>query len=166
MCGVGDAVDTILDQWRAERPDLDPRPMGVTVRAARLAALLERGMDDTLADHGLAGWEFEVLASLRRSGSPFELTVGRLLSTMMISSGTMTHRLDRLEKRRLVVRAKDPQDRRGIRVRLTADGRELVDEVVGEHLDRERQLLAGLDDEGQQQLADLLRRLLLSLNDS
>ncbi|MEV4311286.1 MarR family transcriptional regulator [Actinocrispum sp. NPDC049592] len=161
-----DAVDTIIDQWRAERPDLDPRPMGVTVRAARLAALLERGMDDTLAGHGLAGWEFEVLASLRRNGSPFEMTVGQLLATMMISSGTMTHRLDRLEKRRLVVRAKDPHDRRGIRVRLTADGRELADEVVGTHLNRERELIAGLDVEGQQQLAELLRKLLLSLNDS
>jgi DNA-binding MarR family transcriptional regulator len=161
-----DAVDTILDQWLAERPDLDPDPMGVTVRVARLAALFERGMDDTLAAQGLAGWEFEVLASLRRSGSPFELTVGRLLSTMMISSGTMTHRLDRLEKRRLVARTKDPLDRRGIRVRLTGEGRQLVDEVVVAHLDRERELLGGLDVEGQRKLADLLRKLLLSLDDS
>lgn len=161
-----DAVDTIMDQWRTERPDLDPQPMGVTVRTARLAALLERSMDDTLAAHGLAGWEFEVLASLRRSGDPFELTVGRLLGTMMISSGTMTHRLDRLEKRRLVARTKDPDDRRGIRVGLTEDGRELVDEVVVTRLNRERELLGGLDEEGQRQLAGLLRKLLLSLDDA
>ncbi|GAB3914352.1 MarR family transcriptional regulator [Kibdelosporangium lantanae] len=166
MVAVRDAVDTIMDQWRVERPDVDPEPMGVTVRAARLAALLERGMDDTLADHGLAGWEFEVLASLRRSGPPYELTVGRLLATMMISSGTMTHRLDRLEKRRLVVRTKNPDDRRGIRVRLTEDGRQLVDEVLVAHLARERELLGGLDEAGQQQLAGLLRKLLLSLENN
>lgn len=161
-----DAVDMIMDQWLAERPDLDPRPMGITVRTARLAALLERGTDDNLADHGLAGWEYEVLASLRRRGSPYALTVGRLQSTMMISSGTMTHRLDRLEKRGLVARSKDPEDRRGIRVRLTPLGRELIDEVVVTHLDRERALLAGLDAAAQDQLAELLRKLLLSLDDA
>ncbi len=162
---MGDAVDMIMGQWLRERPDLDPTPMAVTARAARLAALLERGVDDDLADHGLAGWEFEVLASLRRTGSPFILTVGRLQGTMMISSGTMTHRLDRLEKRGLVARSKDLSDRRGIHVELTGEGRVLVDEVVKSRLNCERQLLSALSDAQQGQLADLLRQLLISLED-
>jgi DNA-binding MarR family transcriptional regulator len=162
---VGDAVDMIMDQWQRERPDLDLTPMAVTARTARLAALLERGIDDNLADHGLAGWEFEVLASLRRTGSPFILTVGRLQGTMMISSGTMTHRLDRLEKRGMVARSKDLSDRRGIHVALTREGRVLVDEVVQTRLDRERELLSALPDTQQRQLADLLRQLLISLED-
>ncbi|MBP2321623.1 DNA-binding MarR family transcriptional regulator [Kibdelosporangium banguiense] len=162
---MGDAVDAILSQWQRERPDLDPTPMAVTTRTARLAALLERGIDDNLADHGLAGWEFEVLASLRRAGPPFILTVGRLQATMMISSGTMTHRLDRLEKRRLVARSKDLTDRRGIHVALTPDGRTLIDEVLQTRLNRERELLSALTETQQSQLADLLRQLLISLED-
>ncbi|SHE69641.1 MarR family winged helix-turn-helix transcriptional regulator [Streptoalloteichus hindustanus] len=161
-----DAVAAIIDQWRRERPDLDPSPIGVVGRLGRLTVLIDRGLAQNFARYDLTGWEFDVLAALRRSGDPFRLTVGRLQSTMMISSGTMTHRLDRLEKRGLVERAPDPADRRGVLVQLTHGGRELVDEVVGAHLDRERQLLAGLDGPGQDQLADLLRQLLVHLGDT
>ncbi|MFB9427807.1 MarR family winged helix-turn-helix transcriptional regulator [Streptoalloteichus tenebrarius] len=161
-----DAVAAIIEQWRRERPDLDPSPIGVVGRLGRLAVLIDRGLAQNFARFDLSGWEFDVLAALRRSGEPFRLTVGRLQSTMMISSGTMTHRLDRLEKRGLVERAPDPTDRRGVLVQLTAGGREVVDEAVVAHLDRERQLLSGLDESGQRQLADLLRRLLVHLGDT
>ncbi|CAM3684160.1 MarR family transcriptional regulator [Kibdelosporangium persicum] len=160
---MGDTVDEIIQRWRRERPDLDPAPLAVTARIARLAALLERRVDDTLADHGLASWEFEVLASLRRSGSPFVLTVGRLQAAMMISSGTMAHRLDRLEKRGLVARAKDLADRRGTQVQLTIEGRSLIDRVVEARLDCERELLSGLPEERRTHLVALLRDLLTAL---
>ncbi|SMC97957.1 MarR family winged helix-turn-helix transcriptional regulator [Kibdelosporangium aridum] len=160
---MGDTVDKIIQQWRHERPELDLAPMAVTARLTRLAALLERGVDDTLAAQGLASWEFEVLASLRRNGSPFVLSVGRLQATMMISSGTMTHRLDRLEKRGLVARSKDLNDRRGIQVSLTPDGRTLIDNVIEARLARERDLLTTLDKDQQTNLASLLRGLLTAM---
>lgn len=161
---MGDVVDAILDQWQRERPDLDLTSMAVTVRVARLAAFLDRGLGDHFADFGLATWEFEVLAALRRIGFPFVLTVGRLQGATMISSGTLTHRLDRLAKRGLVARSRTLSGR-GPTVTLTAEGRALVDEVVKSRLDRERDLLSALSTPQQQQLAALLGQLLLSLGD-
>lgn len=162
---VRDAVDAILEQWRTERPEVEIDPVAVVGRVRRLELLLSRQVRAGLADHDLADWEFDVLATLRRSGPPFVLAVGRLQATMMVSSGTMTHRLDRLERRGLLTRAPDPADRRGVLVQLTEAGRELVDQVLVAHLANERALLAGLSRAEQASLAELLRKLLLHLGD-
>ncbi|WP_223198743.1 MarR family winged helix-turn-helix transcriptional regulator [Solihabitans fulvus] len=166
MRGVRDAVDMIIEQWRTQRPGIGPEPIGVVGRVSRLESLLGKGIADNFAKHGLGPWEFDVLATLRRAGEPFVRTVGSLQGSMMISSGTMTHRLDRLEQRALVGRAPDPNDRRGVLVRLTPEGLALVDEVVVTHLATERTLLAGLTQAEQDQLAALLRTLLLHLGDT
>jgi len=160
-----DAVDRIMAQWREQRPDLNPANMGVVGRLSRAAALVGKALEDNFARFGLSRWEFDVLASLRRSGAPFLLTVGKLQTTMMISSGTMTNRLDRLERRGLVARGPDPDDRRGVLVQLTTDGLKLVDEVVGPHLEAENEILAGLTPAEQERLAGLLKKLLLHLGD-
>ncbi|MGW5050719.1 MarR family winged helix-turn-helix transcriptional regulator [Actinokineospora sp. NPDC004072] len=159
-----DQVDDILDQWRRERPDLDVAPMALFGRLARVSALVGRELEANFARHGLTRADFDVLATLRRSGAPFTLTPGRLQATMMISSGTTTHRVDRLERRGLVARDPDPDDRRGVRVRLTEQGRALVDEAVETHLAREHALLADLPPSTADALSDLLRELLVSLS--
>lgn len=159
-----DQVDDILDQWRRERPDLDPSPMGVIGRLSRLAALVTRELEANFARHGLTRADFDVLATLRRSGAPHTLPVGRLQATMMISSGTTTHRIDRLETRGLVARDPDPDDRRGVRVRLTPAGHALVDEALPTHIALEHALLSALPLDRRDALADLLRELLISVS--
>lgn len=160
-----DAVDRIMAQWREQRPDLNPANMGVVGRISRAGALVGKLIDENFARFGLTRWEFDVMASLRRSGPPYRLTVGRLQATMMISSGTMTNRLDRLERRGLVARGPDPDDRRGVLVELTPEGLRTVDEVVGPHLAAEADILAGLTPAEQERLAGLLKKLLLHLGD-
>jgi DNA-binding MarR family transcriptional regulator len=155
-----DHVDEIIEQWRRERPDLDPRPMGVFGRFARLAAHLDRELTAGVAPFGLERWEFDVLATLRRSGAPYELTAGQLVASAMLTSGAITNRIDRLADRGLIERRADPADRRVVRVGLLPAGRELVDRAVEAHLDNERRLLAALGPRDQEQLARLLRRLL------
>lgn len=159
-----DEVDDILDQWRRERPDLDPSPMGVIGRLSRLTAVLTRELEANFARHGLTRADFDVLATLRRAGAPHTLTAGGLQATMMISSGTTTHRVDRLAARGLVARDPDPDDRRGVRVRLTEAGRALVDEVLPTHVALEHALLAALSADRRAALADLLRELLVSVS--
>lgn len=160
-----DAVDRVLAQWRTERPDLDPAPMGVVGRISRASRLLERGLAEEFAAHGLQPGEFDLLATLRRSGPPHRLTPGQLVGSAMVTSGAITNRLDRLVAKDLVTRATDPNNRRSVLITLTPAGLRLVDEVVVHHLARERRLLAPLDDADQRQLADLLRRLLEGLGD-
>ena len=128
-----DAVDTILDQWARERPDLDRAPMGILGRIARLARAYDTVNAQTFAEFGLQPDEFDVLATLRRHGAPYELNPRELLRTMMVASGTMTHRLDKLEKAKLIQRGRDPTDRRGVIVRLTVDGKRIVDDAVEAH---------------------------------
>ena len=137
-----DHVDTILAQWARERPDLDASPMGPIGRIKRCAALLEQRLEECFARFGMTMWEFDVLASLRRSGSPFRLTPTALFSTLMVTSGTMTHRMKSLETRGLVQRLPNPQDARSMLVQLTAQGLELIDRAVEAHLDNEREMLA------------------------
>lgn len=139
-----DHVDTILAQWARERPDLDASPMGPIGRIKRCAALLEQRLEECFADFGMNLWEFDVLASLRRAGPPFCLTPTVLFSTLMVTSGTMTHRMKSLETRGLVQRLPNPQDARSMLVQLTDQGLALIDRVVQAHLDNERQLLACL----------------------
>ena len=160
---AGDAVDAILDQWRRERPDLDPAPMGVFGRIARIAALANQAIDQVFRPHGLSGGDFDALATLRRSGEPYRLTPTALSRSMMVSSGGTTKRLDRLETRGLIRRDPDPDDRRGTLVTLTDAGREAIDTVVAEHLQNEARLLAALAPSERESLEQLLRHLLLAL---
>jgi DNA-binding MarR family transcriptional regulator len=137
-----DAVDAILEQWRRERPDLDVSPMGPIGRIKRCAALLQRRLDETFSAFGLTNWEFDVLATLRRSGTPYCLTPTALFSALMITSGTMTHRLQRLEAGGLVSRVPNRNDARSMLVQLTPAGLELIDRAVEAHVENERKILA------------------------
>ncbi len=117
-----DEVDRLVAAWSRERPDLDVSPLEVLSRVTRLARHLDRMRRATFAEHGLDVWEFDVLAALRRAGSPYVLSPGRLVTSTMVTSGTMTNRIDRLAARGLVERLPDPSDRRGVHVRLTPAG--------------------------------------------
>lgn len=140
-----DAVDTIVAQWRRERPDLDVASMATIGRLKRCAALLQRRLDATFAEFGMGAWEFDVLATLRRSGAPYCLAPTALFSAMMITSGTMTHRLQRLEASALVERVPNPADARSLLVRLTPAGLELIERAVAAHVDNERTILSPLN---------------------
>ena len=155
-----DAVDRILAQWQRERPDLDCSPMGPIGRLKRCAMLLEPQVEVAFTHHELVRWEFDMLATLRRAGAPFILSPTQLFSTLMITSGTMTHRLKALEKRGFITRLPNPEDARSMLVALTPAGRERIDEAVETHVDNERQLLAGLSDCERQQLDQALRVLM------
>jgi DNA-binding MarR family transcriptional regulator len=135
-----DAVDAILAQWRRERPDLDVRPMATIGRVKRCAALLQRRLDETFAQFGL-----DVLATLRRSGAPYRLAPTALFATLMISSGTMTHRLKGLEAAGLVKRVANEADARSLLVQLTAKGLALIDRAVAAHVQNEHRILAPLE---------------------
>jgi DNA-binding MarR family transcriptional regulator len=154
-----DEVDRLVEAWQRERPDLELAPMQVLSRVSRLGHHLDRARKASFADHDLETWEFDVLAALRRAGSPYELSPGRLIRETLVTSGTMTNRVDRLVARGLVERLPDPHDRRGVLVRLTDEGRTKVDGALATLLEREQELLAGLDTASQQRLASLLRRL-------
>ena len=161
-----DGVDTILEQWRRERPDLDPSPIGVIGRISRLARELEVRLERVYREHGLeSGWH-DVLATLRRNGPPYRLRPTEFVDQLMLTSSGTTKRLDRLEQAGLVTREPDPADRRGTLITLTPKGLELIDSVTEAHLDNERRLLAGLTEAEQRRLADLLRKLRLGLPDS
>jgi DNA-binding MarR family transcriptional regulator len=161
--GMYDEVDRLVEAWQRERPDLQLDPMHVLSRVSRLGHHLDRARRTSFADHGLESWEFDVLAALRRAGAPYELSPGRLIKETLVTSGTMTNRVDRLVTRGLVERLPDPRDRRGVLVRLSDEGRAKVDGALATLLDRERELLAGLDALAQQQLAGLLRELITPL---
>ncbi|MFS4505628.1 MarR family winged helix-turn-helix transcriptional regulator [Clavibacter sp. Sh2141] len=154
-----DHVDRILEQWRTERPDLDPSPMAVIGRLARAAAALAAGTDATFARHGIDASTFDVLATLRRQGPPFRLAPAALARESMITTSAVAQRLNRLEGLGLVTRLPRPEDGRGKLVELTAAGRELVDRVVPDHLATEEALLAPLDARERRTLAELLARL-------
>lgn len=139
-----DAVDAILAQWHRERPDLDVSPMGTIGRIQRCAALLQRRLEDTFAAFGLTGWEFDMLATLRRSGAPYCLAPTTLFSTLMVTSGTMTHRLGRLEASGWIERLPNPQDARSSLVQLTPAGLALIDRAVEAHVANEHHILSAL----------------------
>ncbi|GAB2451294.1 MarR family winged helix-turn-helix transcriptional regulator [Streptosporangium sandarakinum] len=156
-----DEVDRLVAAWRTERPELDVAPLQVLSRVSRLARHLDRARRTSFAEHGLEIWEFDVLTALRRAGEPYELSPGALLRATLVTSGTMTNRIDRLAAAGLVRRRPDPEDRRGVLVSLTDAGRERVDGAFDDLLRRERDLLAALGEHEQQALADLLRTLLV-----
>lgn len=150
-----------LAQWKRERPDLDPAPMVVLGRLHEASLVIARDwLNPLFARYGMQPGEFDVLATLRRSGAPFALTPTALYDAAMISSGSMTNRIDRLVRAGWVERRPNPADGRGTLVALTGAGRALIDEAVGAHLENQRRLLASLDAAEQGQLAALLGKLL------
>jgi DNA-binding MarR family transcriptional regulator len=156
-----DEVDEIVAAWRRERPDLDVGPLEVLSRVSRLADVLDERRANAFVEHGLQAHEFDVLAALRRSGEPFELTAGELCALTHVTSGTMTSRLDRLSSRKFVSRHPDPSDGRLVRVRLTGAGRRRVDAAFTALLDTERELLDTLAPPRRTEVADALRELLV-----
>ncbi|TQN30315.1 MarR family transcriptional regulator [Haloactinospora alba] len=160
-----DEVDGLVTAWRAERPDLDVEPLQVLSRVSRLARHLDRARRAVFTKHNLEPWEFDVLAELRRAGPPYELTPGRLLRATLVTSGTMTNRIDRLAETGLVGRHPDPADKRGVLVRLSEEGRERVDAALSDLLRYEESILRTLPREQRTQLAGLLRSLLSPLDD-
>lgn len=158
MTDKPDHIDFVVNQWREERPALQPMPMAVIGRLKRLTAHLRQQIESKHKEFGLAWGEFDVLATLLRSGAPYCLTPTLLFRSAMLSSGAMTNRLNKLEKQGLVERLPDPDDRRSLLVRLTDDGYRLISQAITEHVDTEAQLLAALSEDEQQQLNSLLKK--------
>lgn len=158
-----DVVDDVLDQWRRQRPDLDASSMGIVARVQRAGRLLGLAVAGRLAEFGLEAWEFDVLATLRRAG---EITAGQLARASMVTSGAMTNRVDRLVKRGLIERRPDPRSRRTILIRLSQEGREVVDAALVEHVDNLDSLTSTFSPNEREQFASLLRRLLIDLGDA
>lgn len=154
-----DEVDRLVEAWRRERPDLDVSPLEVLSRLTRLARHLDRARRVAFAERDLQVWEFDVLSALRRSGAPYRLSPGALLNQTLVTSGTMTNRIDRLAERGLVRREPDPNDRRGVLVVLTDAGLTQVDAALSHLLKHEQELLQGLTTRQREQLAELLREL-------
>lgn len=161
--GHMDHVDLILEQWREQRPDVDTSPIGVIGRIHRLGALTGKALTANFQQHGLTREAFDVLATLRRSGPPFQLTPTQLIQSLLLTSGSITNRVDRLEADGYVERLPDPKDRRSTLVGLTPAGQEAVDRALLSHMETERQLLTMLTPEEQESLAQLLRKMLLAL---
>lgn len=159
-----DRAELAVQQWAVERPDLDPLAMAVLGRLADASERIMRDhMNPLFARAGLQSGEFDVLATLRRSGPPFALSPTSLYEAAMISSGGMTNRLDRLEKAGLVERQPDPKDRRAKLIMLTAKGLATIDETIGKHVENERRILASLTDAEQRTLNSLLQKLIAGI---
>jgi DNA-binding MarR family transcriptional regulator len=158
---VPDEVDQLVAAWSRERPDLDVAPLEVLSRVSRLARHLDLARRESFETHGLEPWEFDVLAALRRSGGSYALSPGRLLQLTLVTSGTMTNRIDRLESQGLVERTPHHRDKRSIQVRLTESGRSRVDDALTDLLAHERAILSTLADQDRTNLASLLRQLTL-----
>ncbi|GAX50237.1 MULTISPECIES: MarR family winged helix-turn-helix transcriptional regulator [Streptomyces] len=156
-----DPVDAIIEQWATVRPDLDTAAMEVFGRVFRLARTMGDRMEKAYAPYGISRGEFDVLATLRRSDDPYTLSPRQLSATLMLTTGGMTGRLDKLERAGLLRRSPDPHDRRGLQVTLTDKGLRLIDEAVGAGLAVQTEALAHLDEERAGQLAALLRELLM-----
>jgi DNA-binding MarR family transcriptional regulator len=155
-----DFVDHLIAQWERERPDLEARLMAVPGRIRRIARLIDRRLEETWGRFGLGQGGFDVLAALRRAGPPHRLSPTELYRALLLSSGAMTNRIDRLEEAGLVVREPDPEDRRGVLVGLTPKGKEVVDQAVVAVVDAYRELFAPLTPEEWEILASLLRKVL------
>src|SRR6266849_6676782 len=163
---VSDGVDEILRQWARERPDLDTSSMAIFGRISRIERKVDPLLSLVFRKFGLERWSFDVLATLRRSGYPYELTPTQLFSSLMLTSGAITHRSDELVKAGLVERRPDPDDRRGVRVKLTNLGLAKINEAVTAHVENEHRLLRHLSRHKRSLLISLLRRLLSGLEHS
>ena len=155
-----DQIDGIIKQWERERSDLDVAPMETIGRINRLNQYFMRRMEETWSLHDLTPAGFDVLATLRRAGEPYSLSPGDLLSSTMVTSGTMTHRVDRLEKAGLVERRKNPDDGRGFLICLTSKGYGVIDEAISDHVTTQASLVAEMTAKQQSHLNQLLRLLL------
>ncbi|PPF56197.1 MarR family transcriptional regulator [Rathayibacter sp. AY1C2] len=158
---ANDEVDGIVDAWVRERPDLDFTPLQVFSRMRRLAKQLERARGSAFGRSELETWEFDVLSALRRAGAPYRMSPKQLLQATMVTSGTMTNRIDRLVERDLVERLDDPNDGRGVLVQMTPSGLARVDAAITRLVDAEQELLGALTHAQQERLAQLLRKLSL-----
>lgn len=158
-----DIVDQAIEEWQREQPDLDASPLGVVSRILVLAQQMEKTANRALERHGIELWQFDVLAALRRAGAPYRLSPTQLSDSVILTSGAMTNRLDRLESDGLVVRLRDPDDRRGVLIQLTPRGRKLVDEAVETRLADAREAVSSLHRSESRVLAKLLRRLIVAL---
>ena len=165
-CMTHDRIDEILEQWQRESPQLDVSALAVTGRVMRIARLLEKHRETVLTEYGLNVWSFDVLATLRRQGSPYQLKPTDLYGLLMLSSGAMTNRIDRLEEDGLVVRLRDRDDRRSVIVQLTPKGIELMDTVMPVLFEKEKQFLEEFTKTETQTFTKLLRRFLLSFDES
>lgn len=166
MSQPNDPVATILQQWRRERPDLDVTPMGPVGRLRRSAVQVQKRLDTVFARHQLASWEFDLLATLRRSGEPYRLAPTVLFSSLMLTSGAMTRQLHQLEKRGLIQRQINPADARSVLVQLSAEGLALIDVAVAEHVQNLHSLVNGLSAEEAAQLDQLLGKWMEALENS
>lgn len=164
MSANRDEVDRLISAWKIARPDLDLSPFEILSRITRIARQLDIARRDAFAE--IETWGFDVLAALRRAGAPYQLSPGQLMQETMVTSGTMTNRLDRLEELKLITRQPDPSDGRGSLVTLTPAGIRAVDAALSELLERERELLAGLSKEERTHLAQLLSVLASTVEDS
>lgn len=152
-----DGVDKIIAQWNQERPELDVDPMALIGRLMRIASHISKGMGENLANYDLNGAIFDALATLRRSGPPFALSPTDLMTTMMITSGTMTNRIDQLVKRGFVERIANEHDGRGFLIKLTDEGFTLIDEVVGTHVKTQKKLVSGFSKTDQKAMNQLMK---------
>lgn len=155
-----DQIDKIVEQWNAERPDLDVAPMALIGRIKRLAQHLSNEMGKTFAKHGLNSASFDMLATLRRSGPPYQLSPNDLLSTMMITSGTMTNRIDQLVKSGMVERINNPEDKRSVFIALTKEGFKVIDAAVTDHVATQHRLVEEISREDFQVMNSLLSNFL------
>lgn len=158
-----DVVGEVLQQWRDERPDLDSGPMAVVGRILRLAGYLERRANEAIKPFELAIWGFDVLGALRRRGKPYSMTPTELMRAVMLSSGAMTNRIDRLETQGLVERKADLDDRRSFQVALTAKGLRVVNEAAAVRFEEAKDALKSLSAAESRQLAALLQKMLLDV---
>ncbi|WP_153026861.1 MarR family winged helix-turn-helix transcriptional regulator [Glycomyces albidus] len=154
-----DGVADMVGQWRRERPDLDASPMLVVGRLFRLVDEFDRRLRPPFAEAGLGNGDFDVLAALRRSGEPYALSAGELSRTVLVTTGAITKRVDRLEAKGLVARSVADDDARGRQIALTPKGIELTDRLIAEHLENQRRLLDGLTERERATLAMLLGKL-------
>ncbi len=158
-----DRIDKVVNQWQRERPDLDVSSMGLIGRVRNIDLHLTREMEKVFTEFGLNVSSFDVLATLRRTGHPYRLSPGEMLATLMVTSGTMTNRIDQLEKAGLVLREPNPADGRGFLISLTDKGLALIDRAIEFHVKNQERLVAGLTTEQQQRLNQLLSQFLTSL---
>lgn len=158
-------IEDIRAQWAKQRPDIDTGPMGLIGRVVRLSALYSEEMSKTFAEHGLSAASFDVLATLLRSGPPHALSPNQLLATMMVTSGTMTNRIDQLEKDGFVERVPNPEDKRSVHVKLTTIGLGKIDAAVSDHVVVQKRLVDGLSELDQFELNTLLDKCLSSFGE-
>lgn len=155
-----DAIDRVVEQWVKEKPDLDTQPMAIMGRLIRIAKHMETRVADLHKQYDLKMGEFDVLATLRRAGAPYRLTPSALIDSMMLTSGAMTNRLDKLEKKGLISREHSREDRRSVTVELTPEGLLLIDKLILEHVEVQHGFISGLSEEEMLQLNKALKTLL------